>query len=172
MRNTRHRPHWVPDAVVYELEQFRDWMFAADHGERCLYHIGMMMVDQENRPNLKDLGDYAALMADCGAISITQKRIGEGMYQYYACRTDKPCRMLPRAVAMGEINVRIYLILRAIHTRENRVSAKKAIRDAVTITEAEATKVLQMFVDAGMVNKGKPPATGPYLEKSGLEVLK
>lgn len=170
--SSRYRPHWQPDAVVYSLEQFRDWMFTASPGERCIYHTGQMLIDQETRPFLKDLGNYAVLMADFGAVRIAQKRAGDGIFQYFASRTETGTGTLPRSVTLGEVNVRTYKVLAAIHNRETRVSARKAIRDAITSTEDEAVAIFDQLVASGVVNKGKPPGQGPYLEKIGLDALK
>lgn len=158
--------------MVYNLGQFRDWMFSAAAGERCLYHSGQMLADQDGRPDLKHLGRYVVLMTDLGAVRIIQKRADENLYQYFASRTDMPARNLPRSVALGDVSVATYKVLSAIHMRERRVSVKKAIRDAITITEEEAAEILDRMIAAGIVNPGTPRGRGPYLERIGLEALK
>jgi hypothetical protein len=153
----KHRLHWNPDAVVYTMDQFRDWMFSAPQGDRCLYHIGQMLTDQEDRPHLKFLGDYAALMSEFGAVVITQRRVDAGMYQYFAARREFKLRSLPKAVATGEIPVRLFLSLRAVNDRSSDVSARRAIRDALSCSEDESQEMLEEMMKTGLVKKGRPP---------------
>lgn len=157
MRQDRHRLHWNPDAVVYTLDQFRDWMFSAAQGERCLYHIGQMLTDQEERPHLKPLGDYAALMSEFGAVVITQRRVDAGLYQYFAARRRFNLRTIPKAVAVGEIDVRLFLSLRAVHERSPDMSARRAVRDALSCSEAESQEMLDAMIKAKLVKAGRPP---------------
>lgn len=153
----RFRPHWTPDAVVYALPQLRDWLFAAAASERCLYHVGQMLVDQEDRPQLKRLGDYAALMADLGALVLTQRRMGDGLYQYFAARTGLAARSLPRAVSTCEVDVPLYLAIRAVHTRPAAMAARRAICRALSCSEAEAGDIFQRLVSDGLIEDGRPP---------------
>lgn len=146
-------------------------MFAAAPGEKCLYHIGQMLVDQEKRPDLKRLGDYAVLMSDFGAVAIAQRRMGEGVSQYIAARTDRPTRGIPKNVGLGNVSVDLYRVLNAIHNREKRVAVRKSIRNALICSEADASDILDALIVYGIVDPGIPPA-GPSLTKAGIEYLK
>lgn len=157
MGTDKHRLHWNPDAVVYTMDQFKDWMFSAPQGDRCLYHIGQMLTDQEDRPHLKVLGDYAALMSEFGAVVITQRRVDDGLYQYFAARREFKLRSLPKLVATGEIPVRLFLALRAVHDRSSDVSARRAIRDALSCSEADSQNMLDEMMRAELVKAGRPP---------------
>lgn len=167
MGQGNHKLHWSPDAVVYKLDQFRDWMFSAARGERCLYHIGQMLVDQEERPDLKLLGDYVVLMSEFGALVITQRRVGEGLYQYFAARREFNLRSIPRSVSTGDINVRLFLSLRAVNSRPADVSARRAIRDTLSCSEIESQKILDAMIAADLVKPGRPPT----VTDAGKEVL-
>lgn len=132
-------------------------MFGAVQGERCLYHIGQMLTDQEERPHLKPLGDYAALMSDFGAVVITQRRVDDGLYQYFAARRNFNLRTIPKSVATGEIEVRVFLSLRAVHQRSSDMSARRAVRDALSCSEAESQDMLDAMIKAELVKHGRPP---------------
>lgn len=139
------------------MDQFKDWMFSAPQGDRCLYHIGQMLTDQEGMPHLKVLGDYAALMSEFGAVVITQRRVDAGLYQYFAARREFKLRSLPRLVATGEIPVRLFLALRAVDDRSSDVSARRAIRDALSCSEADSQDMLDQMIRAELVKAGRPP---------------
>lgn len=153
----RHQLHWNPDAVAYTVDQFRDWMFSAPQGDRCLYHIGQMLIDQIELPHLKLMGDYAALMSEFGALVITQRRVDDGLYQYFAARREYKLRSLPKQVATGEIPVRLFLALRSVHNRSPDVSARRAIRDALSCTESGSQEMLFNLMRAGLIKDGRPP---------------
>lgn len=157
MRQDRHRLHWTPDAVAFNLDQFRDWVFSAPRGDRCLYHIGQLLVDQEERPGLKALGDYAALMSDYGAVVITQKRIEAGMYQYFAARRDFNILAVPKSLATGAIDVETFISLRSILERPTESSARRVIRDVLSCSEAYSQEIMDKLIKQGFVKAGRPP---------------
>ena len=153
----KHALHWAPDAVVYTLPQLRDWMFGAESGEKCIYHIGQILVDQKDRHSLKGIADYAALMSDYGAILLNQKRVESGLYQYFASRTSFPVRTIPKAVANLEIEVRMFVSVRAVHKRAADMSARRVIRDILSCSEDESAEILKELFAAGLLIKGRPP---------------
>lgn len=157
MSRDGYRLHWIPDCVAFDRDQLRDWLFRARAGERCLYHIGQMLIDQEDRPTLRLMGDYAALMAEFGVILLNQKRVAAGLYQYFASRTSVQVRSVPRAVASGDVEIRLFLSLRAIHTRAPDVSARRAVRDALSCSEHASQEVLDSMMAAGLLSPGRPP---------------
>ena len=130
-------------------------MFSAPQGDRCLYHIGQMLTDQEDRPHLKLLGDYAALMSEFGAVVITQRRVDAGLYQYFAARREFKARNLPRSVASCEIPVRLFVALRAVNERETRISARRSIRDAMSCSETESIDILQELIESDLIDNGR-----------------
>ena len=165
---TNLRPYWTPDAVVFSVEQFRRWLFLAAQGERCLYHIGQMLIDQEDRPvSLKPIGDYAAIMAEYRAVILTQKRTDEGIYQYFAVRTDVPTRTMPRAVSVGDVSVEHFIALKSIHNKENGLSAHRAIRFALGCSQEKARDVMHELIAAGLLEDGRAPS----LTKAGRKAL-
>lgn len=167
MSNHKYKLHWAPDAVVYTVDQFRDWMFGAVQGERCLYHVGQMLTDQVDRPHLKLLGDYAVLMSGFDAVVITQRRIEDGMYQYFAARRDFKVRNLPKSVALGDIKVRIFLSLRAVHRRAAGVSAIRSIRAELACSIEEAQAIMAEMIRDDLVTDTKPPV----ITKAGKAAL-
>lgn len=153
----KHKLHWIPDAVVYTLPQLRDWMFTAESSEKCIYHIGQILVDQHDRPSLKGIADYAALMSDYGAILLNQKRVEAGLYQYFASRTSFPVRTIPKAVANLEIEVRMFISVKAVHKRAADMSARRVIRDILSCSEQESADMLKGLIKAGLFIQGRPP---------------
>ena len=116
-----------------------------------------MSVDQEARPFLKGLGDYAALMSEFGVIMLNQKRVEHGHYQYFASRTDRRLTSMPKAVSVGDIEVRLYLALRSVHNRASNVSAKRAIRHELSCSEDESEKILLKLITQSLIKDGRPP---------------
>ena len=153
----KHALHWAPDAVVYDLPQLRDWIFGSEVGEKCIYHIGQILVDQKDRKSLRGIADYAALMSDYGAVLLNQKRVEAGMYQYFASRTNFPVRTIPKAVANLEIEVRMFVSVRAVHQRAADMSARRVIRDILSCSEDESAEILKGLFESGLLTKGRPP---------------
>jgi len=150
--------HWQPDYVAYTIDHFRDWLFLADRGDTCLYHIGVMAIDRMTFPHVQRLGDYANLASEYQTIRLSQKRVDADLYQYFASRTDAPTRAIPRAVATGEIAVQAFLAIRAIQDLPYKMSALRAIRDIMpTRSEQEGKDMLKSLIEAGLVTDAKKP---------------
>lgn len=116
-----------------------------------------MRVDQENSQNLRKIGDYAALMSDFGVVVLTQKRMGEGIYQYFAARTDHLMRMVPKRVASGEVSVSLFKVLQGISDRAENMSVRRAIRDSISCSEESSAAIMQDLIAQGFLLPGRPP---------------
>lgn len=126
-----------------------------------------MVVDQEDRPFLRDLGEYALLMSDFRAVILIQKRRDEGVYMYLATRTEFPIRRVPQAVATGEIGVKEFLTLKAVAERSPDKSARRAVRDALSCSEEYSQFMLEAMVKQGLIEDGRPP----LITRSGRRLL-
>lgn len=162
-----HSPSQSLDAVVYSVEQFRDWIYSSSKGELCLYHSGQMLLDQEGRPQLKRLGDYAALMSDFGVIIINQLRKQEGLAHYLARRTAYRSNSIPKLVGTGLVEVPCFISLRAVESRDAHQSVRRAIRDVLSCGETEAAHMFAQLLKMGYIREGRPPEITP----SGARVL-
>lgn len=151
-----YKLHWSPDAVAYNLDQFRNWIFSSSRGEKCLYHIGQIAIDQENSPPLRNMGDYASLMSDFRVVAISQRRVGDGMFQYFAARTSHSIRAVPESLATGILSVKTYISLRAVSDRQGMVSTKRAIMDATGTNREEATLILQEMIKMNLIENNNP----------------
>lgn len=162
-----HRLHWTPDGVMFKPEHFRAWLFTAEPGERVIYWSGHMRADQRRYPHLRELGDYAALMAELGAISLTQKRKDALVYQYFAVRSELRATSLPKAVSTGQIEVDVFRALRAVGDRDAGKSVTRAIRDALSASEDDSQAMLTRLIAEGWVTPGRPPT----ITEAGKAVL-
>ncbi len=167
MTTKQHAPRANLDAVVFSVDQFRDWLYEAVRGELCLYHSGSMGIDKESRPHLQELGGYANLMSDLDAVNLISARKGPGLYHYLARRTSLKASSIPRLVGTGMVGVQFYICLRAIHTRDPHLSVKRAIRDILSCSEEESAKMFSDLVKKGFIREGRPPS----LTEAGVSVL-
>lgn len=159
----------MPDAVTYSIDQFRDWIFKARRGELCLFHVGQMAVDQQDRPLLKDLSAFASIMSDYNIAITTQRRASEGIYQYFATRTDAPANLMPKSLAMGSVTINTFIAIRAISKKQEAYSLRRAIRDAMLCSEIEAQAMLDVLVKQKFVSSSTAPKDAPnYAAKSIL----
>lgn len=156
MGQSRHRLHWIPDEVVYTLEQFREWMLGASQGERCLYHIGQMHTDRVVSDQVREIGEYAGLMSEFGVIVITQRRVRENRYQYFAAKREIGGFRIPEAVSRGRVDVRTYLSLRAVRDRPACMSAQKSIRGVFSCSDEEGKGILSRLIELDLVTSGQP----------------
>lgn len=81
-------------------ENFYEWLRTAKPTDVCIYHTGLLMADR--MAGFKRKGPYATLdrqLEDLrigvltawslGDVLLTQRRLGEGQYEYLATRTQK-----------------------------------------------------------------------------------
>jgi len=167
MTTRQHAPRANLDAVVFSVDQFRDWLYTAKRDELCLYHSGSIVIDQESMHHLKPLGDYASLMSDLGAVLLNQSRKGAGLYHYLARRTSMKAVSIPKLVGTGAVEVPFYICLKAIKTRDPHKSVKRAIRDILSCSEKESAAMFNKLVSQGYITEGRPPA----LTETGVSVL-
>lgn len=152
----------IHDATVKSAAEIKAWVFKALHGQRCLYHTGQMVVDQEARPGLRGLGECAQLLHGFGVITLVQRRVDLGQCEYLALRTRRSISAIPRAVAMSEISARQWIAAKSIRDRLGNVSARRAIRDRLSCTEKESDMILIDLVLLGVVTSERPSILTPY----------
>lgn len=155
MTPKQHRLTWHPDAVCFAIGQMRDWIFTAARGERCLYHIGQIAVDQLESDSLRLMAEYAGLMGEFGMVALVQRRIDAGMYQYIAARSHCTARTIPQRVAVGIISVTDYRILRAIMDKEAKTSNINVVRDILSVSTTEAQDVVASMILRGWLSDGR-----------------
>ena len=90
--------HTAPALIVRE-SAFNNWLEAAKPGDRTEYHRGHLVVDRDNgfshlgeksRRELCVIADRAASLADEDRLVLAQRRVGDGLFIYFAIKTKQP----------------------------------------------------------------------------------
>lgn len=158
----------IPDAVVYSVEQFRDWVFSVKPGSLCMYHVGAMSNDREDDRRTDTLAKYASLMEEMCIVRLVSQRRAEGLYHYFASKTDTPANLAPRAVATCEIDAATYVALRAIYERQAGVGAKQALRLELGCNDDGVQSMFGRLLRGSLITDAQPTE----LTKAGLRALK
>jgi hypothetical protein len=76
--------------MVVSTQVLNDFVRNAKRGESCIYHTGNLMSDRLSGdwPYAAAVADLAWELQEAGKINLTQKRIGEGEFDYRATRTS------------------------------------------------------------------------------------
>lgn len=86
------------DLYVSNSNGFVDWLTAAKAGGRCIYHRGFLARDRDKsfdgNHELNLLADMAGDKAKAQKVALTQKRLGDGDYLYFASRLPEPKRVM------------------------------------------------------------------------------
>jgi len=90
------------EMTVNSIVQFGGFLATARVGERAVYHTGFLLDDRvPDKKSGRDavharaldmLADHVALSADAGLITLTQRRCGEGQWDYLAIRIKRKGR--------------------------------------------------------------------------------
>lgn len=68
---------------------FGRWLGRAEPGDRLTYYHGHLAIDREGSPEHGALADAAMQASEAGWVTLTQRRLGEHSYVYYATRTSE-----------------------------------------------------------------------------------
>lgn len=88
-----------PPAQVIRETKFMAWFAKAAPSEKIEYHRGHLVVDRVNgfsrldeksRHELCMIADRAASLADEGRLVLAQRRVGDGLFIYFAIKTKQP----------------------------------------------------------------------------------
>jgi hypothetical protein len=76
--------------MVVSLQVLNDFVRDAKKGQTCIYHIGHLMSDRKLAylQHVDAVADLAWELQEAGKVDLTQKRIGEGEFEYRATRTS------------------------------------------------------------------------------------
>lgn len=71
-------------------DAFAAWCDAAQPGESVVYHVGLLMLDRAEGRVPLGLAGLAMRCAGNGVVSLVQRRLESGRYQYIAQRRRPP----------------------------------------------------------------------------------
>ena len=71
-------------ALIKNPNDLASWAGAAKPGEAIVYYRGFLYNDRRGRKKIRDLADFAYMIAQSGAINIVQRRHGFHDYEYIA----------------------------------------------------------------------------------------
>ena len=155
----RRKLHWTPDACAFTVYQFRDWLYKAEVGERCLYHIGQIKIDQGEFPHLINYSRYVMLMSDYGAVRINQARSGMASeFQYYASRLKFDLRSIPESVGTCAVGPDIFIALGCVYelqssTGRGQISTRHMVKEALACRDSDIDKIYEEMYRCGYIIK-------------------
>ncbi len=88
-------------SLVIREEAFCGWLGKAEPGERIEYHRGCLCLDRDrdysqlsdkDRRELIHLADRVASLAEEGRLILTQRRVGESVFSYFAAIANSPAQ--------------------------------------------------------------------------------
>ena len=139
-------------STVTTLESFLDWCRSSKQGSVCIYHIGLVGADRINSPVLSKIADTAQILADGRFIMIGQHMVAlpaGRQVAYTATRTGTG--YAPRAVLSGAIGPQDFLALRIIRARSSDLSAARALRSGLGVSEGVAEIILRRLQSSGYI---------------------
>lgn len=72
-----------------DADLFAWWLDRAEPGARLAYYHGHLAMDREGDDVRGALADAAMQASEAGWVTLTQRRLGEHSYTYYATRTSE-----------------------------------------------------------------------------------
>jgi len=142
-------------ATVEDLPHFLRWCRGAKTSDVCIYHIGMIAIDRRDSPALCNIADTVGLLSETGYIfggqHIVQLPAGRQI-AYTATRTG--CGYAPRAILSDMILARDYNALRAIKHRPADLSATRALRNGINLSEDAAASLLRDLGRRKLIERG------------------
>lgn len=156
--------------TVEDARGFCAWASEAAAGDRCTYHIGNLVSDRVAYPELHMLAETILLLQEGGFVIGGQQRIRLVTVQGYAYSVTRTGGgKAPRSVLSGVLTATQYRALEAIRGRASAVSITRAVRDALSISEASAQQIVEALRKRGWV--AEQPVKGWELSQSGSKLL-
>lgn len=130
--------------------EFLDWARKARYGDWAVYHIGNLAFDRWNDRALHNMADTVSLFADTGFVVPSQATSpAKTENTYMATRTGRG--HAPRSVLAGRASARDFRALRAIIEREAAMSAARALRYRMMLSEQAAIGLLEELSKRGLI---------------------
>lgn len=139
-------------ATVSTQADFLAWCRAAKPGTVLIWHIGMIAIDRTTSSELNAIAQAVSLFADGGYIVQGQHSVqlpAGRQIAYTAMRASDG--WAPRSVLTGKLTAHQYLALRAVQTRPAAVSAARAIRAGLGVSDDAAERILGDLARAGWI---------------------
>ncbi len=130
------------------------WARQAPAGAWCQYHVGALSIDRAASRDLHELAETVALLADYGYVNASQMRVPhdpDGATAYLATRTGQGYP--PPCVLDCTISAVDFQALRVIKSRDEYLSATRALRYGLGVGEATAIAIFDRLKQLGMVEK-------------------
>lgn len=144
-------------ATIASPAQLREWVRTAKPGVTALYHAGDLAHDREHAPIIEALADLVAAMAEADLVIAAQDRAGKIEAKVYAVtRWTGPAT---HSLVTGLLNPVLWRALRALHMREERMSASRAIGRALLLPEAKARPMVAELRALGLI-EDEPSSRG------------
>lgn len=139
----------------------RRWVAAGRPGDAAVYHLGNLAADRREDVTLHALADLVEAMVAAELLRHRRGRVsGLDASAYVAVVADAARREHPLVTAaMSPLDWRV---LRALHTREERVSGARAVARALGIEEGEAAHALDSLRSRGWVDMAPSDRGSPH----------
>lgn len=150
----------APDVVAFSVPQIIRFIFRARQGSVIYYHHGNLLDDARRDPNTRHNGRYISTCISLGLLAPRQERAFDTETHYFAVRTSESAAApgMPRNTLDGTITPDEYEALRAIDERQASISTSRAIRDALGISDDQASQMRNDFINRGWLTHERLPA--------------
>ena len=142
------------NSIVTSTEGFLRWLSTSTMGDWCVYHVGHIGLDRTEDPDLNERAALVLVLADLDFVNSSIARppfADQEIFAYVATRTGRG--YAPRSLIAGDITAHLYLALRAVQHRAADLSAARAIRDGLAVSEAVAARFLADLAARGLVER-------------------
>jgi hypothetical protein len=150
-------PPVVPHCVAHSVPQVIRFVWSADPGAVVYYHHGNLLEDARREPLIRHKGRYVAVCIQFDILHPRQRRGVAGDTHYYAVRSPNSLHGLPRNVFDGTITPDEFQALCAVKERQASMATSRAIRDALGVSESDASDMRNSFIRRGWLTNGRPP---------------
>ncbi|SDI70252.1 hypothetical protein [Salipiger marinus] len=142
-------------STISGVDDLLTWCRSAQEGAISIYHVGQIGYDRTRNADLNAVVETVQLFAETGYLLPSQQVMplpGGRQIVYTVSRTSGG--YAPRNVLAGRITARDFGALRIIQHRAADLSATRALRDGLGISEAAAANVLRSLTGRKMLERG------------------
>ncbi|WP_273280927.1 hypothetical protein [Pseudooceanicola atlanticus] len=131
-------------ATIQNLDHLLTWCRQAEPGAVCIYHIGLIAADRALSQDLNAIAHTVALFSSTGYLVCGQHMISLPAGRQIAYTASKSGQgYAPRAVMAGKVQALDYTALQAVMHRRADLSATRAIRNDLGVSEEAAERILR-----------------------------
>jgi hypothetical protein len=141
-------------STVGTIEEFLTWCRASKYQDVCIYHIGQIGADRATSPDLNNIALTVQILTETGYIVPGQHplSLASGRSTAYTATRTKG-QFAPRAIMDGKLSATDYSLLKIIKHRQAGMSAVRAIRDGMGISDSASINMMRYLQRKKMIER-------------------